>query len=265
MPQGGALVADYTGVLASAVLLAGGVALVDTLIRKRREQSSPDGQPRDPSWLASQARSLFPVLLAVLLFRSFLYEPFRIPSESMLPGLIDGDFILVSKFSYGLRLPLSDTLLLSTGEPRRGDIIVFRSPSEPDVNLIKRLVGLPGDHVVVHDNQLSVNGVRMPLRPAGRYAGGFGFNGSPLMKEQFGSAEHELLLASQRSATDFDGVVPSGRYFFMGDNRNDSEDSRFQDVGFVPRDHLIGHAVRIWMSWQVPGWPKWRRIGMRIQ
>ncbi len=265
MPRGAALVADYTGVLAGAVLLTGGLALVDTLIRKRRAHSGPDGQPRAPSWLASQARSLFPVLLAVLLFRSFLFEPFRIPSESMLPGLIDGDFILVSKFSYGLRLPLSDIELLSTGEPRRGDVIVFRSPSEPDVNLIKRLVGLPGDHVVVHDNQLSVNGVRMPLRADGRYAGGFGFNGSPLMKEQFGSTEHELLLASQRPATDFDGVVPAGRYFFMGDNRNDSDDSRFEDVGFVPRDHLIGHAVRIWMSWQVPGWPKWRRVGLRIQ
>ena len=186
----------------------------------------------------------------MLLFRSFLYEPFRIPSESMLPGLIDGDFILVSKFSYGLRLPLTDTLLVPTGEPRRGDVIVFRSPSEPDVNLIKRLVGLPGDHVAVRNNQVFVNGVPMPLRADGRYAGGFGFNGSPLAKEQFGSAEHELLLASQRFATDFDGVVPSGRYFFMGDNRNDSEDSRFEDVGFVPRENLIGHAVRIWMSWQ---------------
>lgn len=256
---------DYTAILAIAVILAGGLALVDTLMLKPSRPAGPDGQPAPAPWLFSQARSLFPVLLAVLLFRSFLYEPFRIPSESMLPGLIDGDFILVSKFSYGLRLPLTDTVLLSTGDPRRGDVIVFRSPSEPDVNLIKRLVGLPGDHVVVRDNQLIVNGVRMPLRADGRYAGGFGFNGSPLMKERFGTSEHELLLASRRWATDFDGVVPSGRYFFMGDNRNDSEDSRFEDVGFVPRENLIGHAVRIWMSWQIPGWPKWRRIGMRIQ
>ena len=257
--------ADYTAILAVAVILAGGVALVDTLIVRRRAPTGLDGQRGDRPWLVSQARSLFPVLLAVLLFRSFVYEPFRIPSESMLPGLIDGDFILVSKFSYGLRLPLTDTLLLPTGEPRRGDVIVFRSPSEPEVNLIKRLVGLPGDHVAVRNNQVFINGVPMPLRADGRYAGGFGFNGSPLVQERFGSAAHELLLASQRFATDFDGVVPSGRYFFMGDNRNDSEDSRFEDVGFVPRENLIGHAVRIWISWQIPGRPKWRRIGMRIQ
>src|SRR6185437_8135456 len=127
-------------------------------------------------WLVAQARSLFPVLLAVLLFRSFVYEPFRIPSESMLPGLIDGDFILVSKFSYGLRLPLTATLVLPTGEPQRGDVIVFRSPSEPDVNLIKRLIGLPGDHVVVRNNRVRVNGVLLPLRPDGVFTGGFGFN-----------------------------------------------------------------------------------------
>jgi signal peptidase I len=258
-------VADYTAILAGAVVLTGGLALGDALIRKRRGAAGPDEQLREPPWIVSQARSLWPVLLAVLLFRSFLYEPFRIPSESMLPGLIDGDFIVVSKFSYGLRLPLLDTLVVPTGDPKRGDVVVFRSPSDPDTNLIKRLVGLPGDHVAVRNNQLFVNGVQMPLRADGRYAGGFGFNGSPLMKERFGSSEHELLLASQRFATDFDGVVPAGRYFFMGDNRNDSEDSRFEDVGFVPRANLIGHAVLIWMSWQVPGRPKWRRIGMRIQ
>ncbi len=255
---------DYTVILAAVVALAGALALLDAVLLKRQRPVGPDGVTARAPWLITQARAWFPVLLAVLLFRSFVYEPFRIPSESMLPGLIDGDFILVSKFSYGLRLPLTDRVL-PTGEPRRGDVIVFRSPSEPDVNLIKRLIGLPGDHVVVRDNRLLVNGVLMPLRPDGLYAGGFGFDGSPLMQEKLGSSEHRLLLASQRLATDFDGVVPVGHYFFMGDNRNDSEDSRFADVGFVPRANLIGHAVRIWMSWQIPGWPRWGRIGLRIQ
>src|SRR6185503_7337921 len=149
---------DYTAVLAGVVILAGGLTLVDTYFLKGRRRVGANGQSAEPSWLASQARTLWPVLLAVLLFRSFVFEPFRIPSESMMPGLIDGDFILVSKFSYGLRLPLTDTLLLPTGEPRRGDVIVFRSPSEPDVNLIKRLVGLPGDHVAVRNNQVFING-----------------------------------------------------------------------------------------------------------
>lgn len=256
---------DYTAILAAAVALLGAIALLDVVLLKPRRPVGADGATARTPWLVIQARSLFPVLLLVLLFRSFVYEPFRIPSESMLPGLIDGDFILVSKFSYGLRLPLTETMVLPTGEPQRGDVIVFRSPSEPDVNLIKRLIGLPGDHVVVRDNRLLVNGVLMPLRPDGIFAGGFGFNGSPLMTERFGTSEHELLLAGQRFATDFDGVVPAGHYFFMGDNRNDSEDSRFADVGFVPRANLIGHAMRIWMSWQIPGWPKWGRIGRRIQ
>jgi len=261
----GALVSDYTAILAGAVVVAGGVALVDALVLKRRRPVGADGQPAEPSWIVSQARSLWPVLLAVLVFRSFLFEPFRIPSESMLPGLIDGDFILVNKFSYGLRMPLLNSMLVPTGDPKRGDVIVFRSPSDPDTNLIKRLIGLPGDHVVVKNNRLFVNGALMPLTPDGLYAGGFGFTGSPLAKEKFDDAEHVLLLASGRFATDFDGVVPPRHYFFMGDNRNDSEDSRFPDVGFVPRENLVGHAIRIWMNWQLPGWPKLGRVGMRIQ
>ena len=256
---------DYTAILATAVVIAGAIALFDVAVLKRKRAAGPDGQVAQGPWLVNQARSLFPVLLAVLLFRSFLFEPFRIPSESMLPGLIDGDFILVSKFSYGLRLPLLNTQVVSIGEPQRGDVIVFRSPSDPDTNLIKRLIGLPADHVVVHDNRLYVNDKLMPLTPDGVYTGGFGFTGSPLLKEKFERAEHVLLLAGGRCATDFDGIVPTGHYFFMGDNRNDSEDSRFPDVGFVPRDNLIGHAVRIWMSWQLPGWPRLGRVGMRIQ
>lgn len=256
---------DYTAILTAAVLAAGLLALFDVVVLKPKRAVGPDGEVAEGPWLMSQARSLFPVLLAVLLFRSFLFEPFRIPSESMLPGLIDGDFILVSKFSYGLRLPLLNTLLLPTGDPQRGDVIVFRSPSDPDTNLIKRLIGLPGDHIVVRNNRLYVNEQLMPLAPDGLYANGFGFTGSPLMKEKFARSEHVLLFASGRFATDFDGVVPMGRYFFMGDNRNDSEDSRFPDVGFVPRANLIGHAVRIWMSWQLPGWPRPGRVGMRIQ
>jgi signal peptidase I len=144
-------------------------------------------------------------------------------------------------------------------------VIVFRSPSDPDTDLIKRLVGLPGDHVVVRNNRLVINDVLVPLQADGLYAGGFGFNGSPLAKEKLDGSEHVVLLASRLGATDFEGVVPAGHYFFMGDNRNDSEDSRFQDVGFVPRRLLIGHAMRIWLNWQLPGWPKLGRVGMRIQ
>src|SRR6185437_5549094 len=186
---------------------------------------------------------------------------FRIPSASMMPGLVDGDFILVSKFRYGLRLPLLNTKILSTWEPQRGDVVVFHSTSGPPINLIKRLVGVPGDHVVVRNNRVEINGSPVPLVPDGRYSGGYGFTGAELRRETIGGREHRIMLAPVWRSVDFDGVVPAGHYFFMGDNRNDSEDSRFSPVGFVPADHLIGRAVAIWMNWRVPDWPQLGRIG----
>jgi signal peptidase I len=183
----------------------------------------------------------------------------------MMPGLVDGDFILVNKFTYGLRLPVLNTKILSTWTPRRGDVIVFRSTSGPPINLIKRLVGLPGDHIVVQDNHLSINGTPVALAPDGEYSGGYGFSGAALEKETFDHTDHTIMLAQTRYAADFAGVVPAAHYFFMGDNRNDSEDSRFAEVGFVPEDHLVGHAIRIWMNWRIPGWPQLGRIGTPIR
>jgi len=215
--------------------------------------------------LGTYATALFPVLLAVLLIRSFLFEPYRIPSASMMPTLQDGDFILVNKFAYGLRLPLLHTEVLPLGHPHRGDVVVFRLPSDPSVHFIKRLVGLPGDHVEVHDNQVSINGRLMPQRADGVYKGGFGYAGARLEWESFPREMHVIMLAQQRWATDFSGNVPPGHYFFMGDNRNDSEDSRFPLVGFVPASDLVGPAVLIWMNWRIPGWPDVARIGRVIR
>jgi signal peptidase I len=279
-----------TGDLSALILLvaavAGAILLFDWLVLRRRRAAAPvpatmpaptaaqaqGASPATPapavpqeSIIVSYARSLFPVLLIVLVFRSFMFEPFKIPSASMMPGLQDGDFILVNKFSYGLRLPVINTKVLSIGEPERGDVVVFRSPGEPGKNLIKRLVGLPGDHVRVMDNRLFINGTEVRQAPDGLFQGGFGFAGSPLEREQFGDAEHVIMLAPQRYAADFAGVVPAGHYFFMGDNRNDSEDSRFPIVGFVPENLIVGHAIRIWMNWRIPQWPEWGRIGTRIR
>ena len=245
---------DYSAILLAILALCGVILLVDRLVLK-----GPDNS------VVSLARSAFPVLLIVLLFRSFLFEPFRIPSASMMPLLEDGDFILVNKFNYGLRLPVLNTKILATGAPQRGDVIVFHSTSGPPINLIKRLVGLPGDHIIVRDNHLSINGTPVALTPAGEYTGGFGFTGAPLEKETLGRSDHVIMLAQNRYASDFDGVVPPNHYFFMGDNRNDSEDSRFAQVGFVPEDHLVGHAIRIWMNWRIPGWPHLSRIGTPIR
>jgi signal peptidase I len=255
---------NYSTILFSLLAVAGVILLVEVWILKpMRAPTDGAGTVVEPLFV-HYARSFFPVILAVLIVRSFVFEPFRIPSASMMPGLVDGDFIFVDKFSYGLRLPILHLKMLPIGEPQRGDVIVFRSPSNPSINLIKRLVGLPGDHIVVHDNRVSINGTIVPLSADGTYSGGFGFSGSALALEKFENAEHVVMFAGNRQATDFDGVVPPGQYFFMGDNRNDSEDSRFQKVGFVAEDNLVGHARRIWLNWRFTDWPNLRRIGMRI-
>jgi signal peptidase I len=255
---------DLSGIFTLLLAVSGIVLLAERLVLRRRRQRSAPGRAIPEPLPVQYARSFFPVILLVLLVRAFVFEPFRIPSASMMPGLVDGDFIFVDKFSYGLRLPIINTKIISVGEPRRGDVIVFRLPSDPSVHFIKRLIGLPGDHVVVRDNQITINGLLMPMQPDGTYAGGFGFKGSELAVERFGTEQHVIMLAPNRDATDFDTIVPAGHYFFMGDNRNDSSDSRFPLVGLVPEKNLVGHAVRIWMNWQFPGWPDWRRIGKKI-
>lgn len=263
---------DFTAILVIVTLLTGALALASIGLSRRVAARSPGGgvgraavRRRRLNPVFDYARSLFPLVLVVLLIRSFVFEPFRIPSASMMPGLVDGDFIIVTKYAYGLRLPLLHTRFLQIGEPRRGDVVVFRLPADPSVHLIKRLVGLPGDHVQVRDNRVYVNGALMPQRRDGDYRGQFGFHGAPLVQERFGGVSHELMFAPDRWATDFDGTVPANSYFFMGDNRNDSEDSRFAAVGYVPARNIVGPARLIWLNWRVPGWPDVRRIGMRIR
>jgi signal peptidase I len=256
---------DLAGIFTLLFVAAGLILLADKAIFEPRRRRAAAGRIAPEPPLVYYSRSFIPVILIVLLLRSFVFEPFRIPSASMMPNLVDGDFILVSKFSYGLRLPLLNVKILPLGEPQRGDVIVFRLPSNPSVHFIKRLIGLPGDHIVVRDNRISVNGTTIPIQPDGTYSGRYGFTGAALALEAFGASRHVVMFAPDRYATDFDAVVPPGRYFFMGDNRNDSDDSRFPRVGFVPDEYLVGHAVRILANWQIPGLPDWRRIGMKIR
>jgi signal peptidase I len=256
--------ADLSTLLIVALVAAGLIWAADSLFFKATRSASSNRGPAQEPKIVEYARSFFPVILVVVLLRSFLLEPFRIPSASMMPGLVDGDFIIVNKFAYGLRIPLFNTKIVPIGEPQRGDVVVFRLPSNPSVNYIKRLVGIPGDHVVVRDNRVFINGRQMPLTRNGVYSGGYGFTGAALGTERLGEAEHAVMFAVDRTATDFEAIVPADHYFFMGDNRNDSEDSRFPVVGFVPEQNLVGHAIRIWMNWRVPGWPDWRRIGLKI-
>lgn len=206
------------------------------------------------------ARSFFPILLLVLVVRSFLFEPFRIPSSSMMPTLLVGDFIFVNKYVYGLRLPVLNTRVVEIGTPRRGDVVVFRLPADPSTNYIKRLVGLPGDTIVYAGKKIYVNGEPVSLSPLGIY-GGEGQPGALLLRERLGAVDHDILLMSGLHSAEGTFVVPPGHFFMMGDNRDNSRDSRYDGVGFIPEDHIVGRAVRIWMNWDFPAMPDWSRIG----
>jgi signal peptidase I len=209
--------------------------------------------------LVEYSRSFFPVLLFVLVIRSFVFEPFRIPSGSMMPTLLKGDFIFVQKFAYGLRLPVTEMKIIETGTPERGDVVVFRLPSDPSINYIKRVVGLPGDVIVYRRHQLTINGEVVESEKHPRAS-----NSDPRYIEQLGAREHEIRINSASHVRgDGEFEVPEGHYFMMGDNRDNSTDSRF--IGYVPESHLVGEAVRIWLHMDGLNWPRWERIGDKIQ
>ncbi|OAI18675.1 S26 family signal peptidase [Methylomonas lenta] len=200
--------------------------------------------------LVEYARSFFPVVLIVLLLRSFLFEPFRIPSGSMMPTLLVGDFILVNKFTYGVRLPVLNTKFIELGEPERGDIVVFRFPKQPTVDYIKRVIGLPGDRIAYFDKKLYVNGQLVKETSLGRYQGvgqGVNMTGSELLEEDLTGVKHLILNTPGAPTVEDVFVVPKGQYFVMGDNRDNSNDSRYW--GTVPEANLVGRAFFIWMNW----------------
>lgn len=193
------------------------------------------------------ARSFFPVLAVVLVLRSFLYEPFQIPSSSMVPTLEVGDYILVNKFSYGLRLPVTRTKILDVGEPERGDVMVFFPPHQNDTYYIKRVIGVPGDRVTYRNKQLTVNGSPVPQDwlaelPSGRFMIKMGREVLP------DSDGHLMQIDNRRGPRNFSVVVKPGHYFMMGDNRDNSSDSRVW--GQVPERDIVGRAVAIWMHWE---------------
>ncbi|HKQ81477.1 MAG TPA: signal peptidase I [Steroidobacteraceae bacterium] len=263
---------DFSLILVVATAVTGAIWGIDALLFKPRRVAAAGGMTpvREPT-LVEYARSFFPVILIVLLVRSFLFEPFRIPSDSMMPTLLDGDFIFVNKYAYGLRVPVLNEKIIETGEPKRGDVIVFRLPSDPSTNYIKRLVGLPGDHIAVFQDKLVVNGQLVPVKPAGIYKG-LRHDGARIGEENLFGVRHRVLFMPERwpyfygDGQPFEVVVPEGRYFFMGDNRDNSRDSRYPEVGLVPERNLVGKAVRIWLNWRLPeAAPIWSRIGDRIQ
>ena len=217
-----------------------------------------------PWWLDWTA-GLFPVILIVFILRSFLFEPFKIPSGSMVPTLLVGDLILVNKFHYGVRLPVINKKIIDNNAVKRGDVMVFRFPADPRLDYIKRIVGLPGDEVSYLNQKLSINGVPVPTVSKGEHYDDDSLSYAPLFTEKLGSVEHQIRVDLRRSTYagaqpktfpyaencrySPEGVVckvPAGHYFAMGDNRDNSEDSRFW--GFVPDQNIVGRAFFVWMN-----------------
>lgn len=207
-------------------------------------------------YLVDLSRSFFPVLAIVLVLRSFLVEPFTIPSGSMLPTLQVDDFILVNKFAYGLRLPVVGTKIIDIGDPERGDVMVFKVPEDGKTNYIKRVIGLPGDHIRYRDKTLYVNGEVVETSFVAKLPP------VELRQEALGDVEHQIYLTMgrQTGAGEGEWVVPEGHYFMMGDNRDNSNDSRFW--GTVPDELVVGKAFAIWMHWKsFTSLPTFDRVG----
>jgi signal peptidase I len=229
------------------------VWLLDKLVlaKRRAERQGLLDEGKEPI-VVDYSKAFFPVLAIVLILRSFVAEPFRIPSNSMMPTLLTGDFILVNKFRYGLRLPITNHKVVSIGEPQRGDVVVFKPPHHPDQDWIKRVVGLPGDRIAYHDNQVFLNGQPLAYQTVGAYQGkgnGAEMTGAEELAEDLQGRRHRVLERTDLPFIDQgegEWVVPPGHYFVMGDNRDNSEDSRYW--GFLPEQNLRGKAFLIWMN-----------------
>jgi signal peptidase I len=252
-------------VLTILTAVTGLVWLLDKLwLAGRRRAAAGAGEAQPPGAIVDFCVSLFPVIFAVFVLRSFVVEPFRIPSGSMNPTLYSGDFILVNKFGYGLRCPIGDCKLIDIGEPKRGDVVVFRYPaqSQADPNygndFIKRVIGVPGDHVQYIDKVLTINGQKVDVQPAGVFPED---GTAQRFDENLLGVRHNILMLPGRPSPEVDKIVPPGYYFMMGDNRDESNDSRYW--GFVPENALKGRAMLIWMSWD--GGPVLSRFGRVIR
>jgi len=238
------------------LLVSGLIWLLDILFWKAKrgpEQAEPI--------LVEYSRSFFPVILLVFVIRSFIVEPFKIPSGSMMPTLLAGDFILVNKFTYGLRIPILNNTFIKVGQPQRGDVFVFHYPPDPSVDYIKRVVGLPGDKIVYKDRTLYVNGQKIETTELGDYpyeSMGLNFVNAQRLNEKLGDVSHDILIDADVPSKEAEVIVPAGHYFAMGDNRDNSRDSRYW--GFVPEHNLVGKAFFIWWNFS-----EFSRIGTVVR
>jgi len=241
------------------LVVTGAVWALEALWLRR---ARPEGEKQP--WWVEYSVSFFPVILIVFLLRSFLVEPFKIPSSSMVPTLLVGDFILVNKYTYGIRLPVANKKIVALGNPVRGDVMVFRFPDDPSLDYIKRVVGVPGDRIEYRNKRLSVNGTPVPVKQVDDYLSKERMQFSKRFVETLNGTEHEILLDEDAPASMSPGrafpfagncnynsnglacTVPPGHYFVMGDNRDNSSDSRVW--GFVPDENIVGKAFFIWLN-----------------
>ncbi len=238
---------DFSFFLVAASLVTGLIWGGYLLVLKVRH-IDPQSQPEP--LLVEYAHSFFPIVFIVLILRSFIVEPFRIPSGSMMPTLLIGDFILVNKFSYGIRLPVSHHKIVELSEPQRGDIVVFRFPKDPTVDYIKRVIGMPGDRVAYYNKKVYINGKLAKQVSLGAYLGmgqGSNMTGAERLVETLDKVEHNILIDHDSPSLEGVFIIPEGHYFVMGDNRDNSNDSRYW--GMVPEKNLVGKAFFIWMNW----------------
>ena len=207
-------------------------------------------------WVVKETKSLLPIILVVLILRSFIAEPFQIPSSSMEPTLLVGDFILVNKFTYGLRLPVTRTKVVNINDPERGDVMVFFPPHDKRY-FIKRIIGLPGDLIEYKQKQLWVNGEAQSMTLAQQ---DIDLLKRQLFVENLTGVEHQVYQTVTRPAKEYQILVKEGHYFMMGDNRDNSHDSRYW--GTVPKENIVGKAFAVWMHWK--NWsslPSFSRVG----
>lgn len=266
---------NFELILFYAVVTTGLIALFDMLFfaRKRKKAFAEETKHLSPPpelklpILVDYARAFFPILLIVFLLRAFFYEPFRIPSGSLEPTLFTGDFILVNKYHYGIRLPVIHQKIYLLNEPQRGDIVVFRWPPNPSLDFIKRIVGVPGDHISYISKTLYINGKEMP-QDFIRNTVAYDEKGHKMdvkeAEENLSGIKHFIFQNGNAVSDDLvDVVVPDGMYFAMGDNRDNSADSRYW--GFVPEENIIGKASWVWMSWDsILHRIRWDRLGKKI-
>ena len=265
---------DFALIMFSLLLVTGGIWLLDKFVLRPKRTA----EVTEPWWV-EYAKSFFPVILAVFLLRSFLVEPFKIPSGSMIPTLQVGDFILVNKFTFGIRLPIINQKIIPVNDPKRGDVMVFHYPENPSVDYIKRVVGLPGDSIVYRNKRLWVNGSEQTQQRDGDYnyvESGLNFAHTERSIEKLDGHEHPILVNPEMPSVHLNSVaefphiencryslqemsckVPEGHYFMMGDNRDNSRDSRYW--GFVPDNMVVGKAFFIWMNFG-----DLKRIGLSI-